>query len=124
MKKITGVLVNVDRNEISIQTLPANLEGYYKALDCTCIDIVSRRIGGEEFDIICDDEGLLKAHPIISAISSDRQPMLVGNLFIVKYSGAGDIRSLDDREAAHVLDNEATVRDGKTRRLVIHPCDY
>lgn len=61
-----------------------NLEDYYKFLNCNNIDIVVRRINNCPFEFICDDEGLLKAMPKISAINKDFEPELVGNLLIAK----------------------------------------
>ena len=34
-----------------------SLAGYYDAIQCCCITIVSRKIGGHRFDIVADDEG-------------------------------------------------------------------
>ena len=61
-----------------------NLEDYYKFLNCNNIDIVVRRINNCPFEFICDDEGLLKVMPKISAINKDFEPELVGNLLIAK----------------------------------------
>lgn len=78
-----------------------SLASYYKTLDCDCIDIVSRKIGGKYFDVICDDEGLYN-QPKISAIDDMGAPMLVGNLFIVNYDGNGDNKSLTDEDIDHI----------------------
>ena len=103
MKKITGVLVNVSEGTARKVTIERSLESYYKAIDCTCIDIVNRRLGGYRFDVICDDEALLKENPIPSAFDLDDQPMLYGNLFFCKPDGAGDLVSLDDVEVSIIL---------------------
>lgn len=124
MAKITGILVNTEKCTVTRENITKSLQGYYSALNCDCIDIVTRKIDGVTYDIICDDEGLLKAGPVISAISRDRQPMMVGNLFIVKFDGQDDVRSLTDAECAHVLRCVSNVRIGKKICPVIHPCDY
>lgn len=82
MASVRGILINTITNVVSIETLDGTLDGYYNALNCSCFDVVSRIIGGKEFTIYCDDEGLLKERPIISAIGWNGNPMLVGNLFI------------------------------------------
>lgn len=124
MDKITGILVDAEGCTAAPATIEKSLAGYYTALNCDCIDLVSRKIGGVKYDIVCDDEGLLKAHPRVSAISKDGQPMLVGNLFIVKFDGQDDVRSLTEEEQAHVLKHVRKARLGIRPCVVIHPCDY
>ena len=110
MKKITGVLVNVSEGTARKVTIDRSLESYYKALNCDCIDIVNRRLGGYRFDVICDDEALLKDNPLPSAIGPDGQPMLFGNLFFCKPDGKGDLLSLSDLEADLILSRCDRVR--------------
>ena len=77
----------------------------YKLLDCTTIDIVHRRIGRRNFiyDIICDDEGLMKEDAKVSAIDDMGIPMLVGNLFIVKFDGEESETSLDESDIEYIM---------------------
>ena len=115
MRKITGVLIDVKEGTAKKTTIEKSLDGYYKALDCDCIDIAAREIGGKMFDIILDDEGLLKNDPIMSGVQNGH-PCFVGNLFIVKYNGRGDVTSLSDDESELVLSNihkAIVVRNGK-----------
>lgn len=107
-KKITGILIDTVSNTAKTVTIDDTLEAYYSALNCSCIDIVSRTIGESEkyFTIVCDDEGLLKAAPCISAVSILGEPMLVGSLFIADFDpGAGEMASLSDKELNYVLDH-------------------
>lgn len=103
MKEITGVLVNPAERVARKATIPASLESYYAALGCDCIDIVTRKIGGKAFDIICDDEALLKADPIPSACNYSGYVMLYGALLVCKNDGRGNLASLTDDECMHVL---------------------
>lgn len=76
-----------------------NLEDFYKFLDCSNIDIVTRRINNFPFEFICDDMGLLKATPKISAINKDFEPELVGNLLIAKGTDKnGNLTPLSDED--------------------------
>lgn len=102
MAEITGVLLDAYNDMTVVMTVEAELQSYYTMLDCSCIDIVSRKIGGKWFDIVCDDEGLLVDDPKISAINNLGRPMLVGNLFIVKHKG-DDIGSLTEKDIEHVM---------------------
>ena len=68
-----GLLLNV--MESKVQIVQANgLKDYYRLIDCSTIDIVKRRSAGKYYEIICDDEGLLKENPKISAIDDMGQP--------------------------------------------------
>lgn len=112
-ERITGVLVDVVKRTIKQETISKSLDGYYAALNCRCIGIVTRRIGGKYFLVIHDDEGLLVDHPKISAIDPPGEGMFCGNLFIVQTDGADDITSLTEAEVAHVLKNTLDVRTGR-----------
>lgn len=100
---IKGVLIDVFNEKAEVVEIEKSLESYYKILDCTCIDITSRKIGDREFDIVCDDEGLFHEPQKISAITKAHKPALVGNLLIVKFDGEEDITSLDDDDIQYVM---------------------
>ena len=107
MKKITGLLIDVNTGKASFKTVDKSLESYYKILDCSTIDIVNRRIGENanmRFDIICDDEALLVAPSIPSALSGvDFNDCLYGNLFVVGHDpGSEDVRSLTKEEIKYL----------------------
>ena len=107
-KKITGILIDTEANTAKAVTIDNTLEAFYSALHCSCIDIVERTIGESEkyFTIVCDDEGLLKAAPCISAVSDLCEPMLVGSLLITDFDHkTGDLASLSERELEYVLDH-------------------
>ena len=107
-KKITGILIDTEVNTAKAVTIDNTLEAYYSALHCSCIDIVERTIGESEkyFTIVCDDEGLLKANPCISAVSDLFEPTLVGSLLITDFDhDTGDLTSLSEHELEYVLDH-------------------
>ena len=78
------LLIDSGRGEDRVVETEGGLDNYYKLLDCELIDITTRSIGGELFDIILDDEGLLKDDRIVSAVDKKGHPALVGNLLISK----------------------------------------
>ena len=99
--KIKGMLIDVQNETAKVVEVEKKLESYYDILKCDTIDIVERKIGGQLFDIVADDEGLFN-QPKISAINDMGEPMLVGNLFIVNYDGKGDITSLEENDIQHL----------------------
>jgi hypothetical protein len=103
MEKITGFLIDVDSQEAKKVTVEKSLDGYYGILNCDCIDIVTRKIGGKRFAIVCDDEALLKSNPTPSAFDKDGYPMLFGNLFVTNNAGE-DIASITDEDEAIIFD--------------------
>ena len=107
---IRGVLIDVVNNTAKVVEIEKKLESYYKILNCNLIDITSRYIGDRLFDIICDDEGLYKENFIVSALTKNRTPALVGNLFVVKFDGCEDETSLTDEEINYVLGKVGLVK--------------
>lgn len=126
---LRGVLVDVENESASIVEIPDDLDEFYKILNCDCIDITVRRIGyrKEKFNIVCDDEGLLKEPQKISAIDNLGNPQLVGNLFIVGTADSeGNLTSLSEDDAAYIL---ARVQKMGTRKFpagypMLTQCEY
>ena len=89
-----------------------HLTEYYKHLNCYLIDITRRQVGGRYFDIIVDDEGLFADNPIVSAIDSQGEPALVGNLLFCNHDGhrcrqqEGKERHGDRRQECRLLRKE------------------
>lgn len=101
-KTIRGFFLDPENNIAEERTIEKSLGSYYSLLRCDTIDIVSRSIGGKRYDIICDDEALLKADPYVSALDPNDQPALVGALFVVKFDGHDDVTDLDDEDINNV----------------------
>lgn len=125
MGKVTGVLIDVMAGRAIVYTVKSGtLEEYYRILNCTTFDIATRRIGTGVYDIYCDDEGLLQCNPIVSAVSDDRHPMLVGNLFVAKTNDEGETISLSMDEIGEVIDNITTLCDESGRTWPALICGY
>jgi hypothetical protein len=99
-----GILIDVENKKSEVVEFEPKLEVYYKLLNCTYIDITARKIGENWFDIVCDDEGLLE-NKIPSAVNSENEVQLVGNLLLVNHDGEGNETSLTDEQIKDVLDN-------------------
>ena len=117
--KIKGILVDVKSNIIEVCEIEKSLESYYKILNCELIDIVSMKIGHRYFDIICDDEGLMKEDITISAIYDDFTPALVGNLFIVRHDGKGNERSLTSDDILLILEHVTTIQTTEATQATV-----
>lgn len=81
------------------------LSDYYKLLNCDTIDFTSRMINGKMFDIICDDEGLLKPHTISAGSVEHPDNILAGNLLFVQADEEGQTIGLSDEEIQHLKDS-------------------
>ena len=103
-RMLRGVLVDVEKETVSVVEIPDELDELYRILNCSCIDIVVRRIGRKQFRIVCDDEGLFKDPQKISAIGNLGQVQLVGNLFIVGGEVEdSNLTSLNKSDVAYIL---------------------
>ena len=104
---LRGVLVDVENETVRVVEIPDELDSFYKILNCDCIDIVVRAIGGrcrKKFNIVCDDEALLKNAPRISAIDNLGNVQLCGNLFIVGGTVVdSNLTSLNEYDEAYLL---------------------
>lgn len=106
-----------------IETEKPDLQMFYDKIDCDLIDIAVRKIDGKEFNIVLDEEGVLKEYPIVSAIDGKCNPMLVGNLmfFSGKTTPDGELIGLTEEEIDHIL---RSVRVMSLGRVVIMNCEY
>lgn len=117
---IKAFLVDVNNKSARAVEIEPSLDKYYELLECDCIDIAERSVGGKIFDIIVDDEGLMRDTQVISAIDSRCKPMLVGNLLFVHHDREGNTTGLSDSDCEHLLASVHHIRtisdpDG-------HPC--
>lgn len=99
---IQAILWNNKKGELStVEIFPWDqLKQMYELLDCDTIDITTRPIGGISYDIIVDDEGLLKQSAQLSLVNH-LKPELVGNLLFAQYDELGEMRTLTKSEIEH-----------------------
>lgn len=89
-------------DEFTVREIKDDLDTFYDIIGCRCIDIPRRQIGGEYYDIICDDEGLLKDYPQVAIVDKSLQPMIVGTIIITKSDDEGELVSLSDEDIARI----------------------
>ena len=90
------------KDMIQAKEIQNNLDTYYDIIGCRCIDIVHYPIGGKHYDIIVDDEGLLKGAPIVTAVDKNGHPLLVGALIITNYDGEGNETDLEPGDVTRI----------------------
>ena len=102
-----GLLIKgMDVTEVEVN----GLEDYYREMEIDCIDIVTRKIGGKRYDVICDDEALLKENPIPTMFDVEGMPMLCGNLIIAGLADEeGNMTDLTDEDMVRITGNLAVV---------------
>lgn len=123
--KAVYIKATEDGTTVKAVNLEPSLENYYRLLDCRLIDIPSRRIGDHYYDIICDDEGLLKGDPIVTAINSDGDAMLVGSLLVLKHDDEGNEIGLTAEEVREVMlhtHGRINLLTGEIRQFLV--CEY
>ena len=117
---IKAFLVDIAKKSAREIDIEPSLQKYYELLDCDTIDIVERSVGGKNFDIICDDEGLMLDRPVVSAITGNGEPMLVGNLLFAHHNEEGETTGLTSDECAHIQRHIHQVRTANCPDG--HPC--
>ena len=79
------------------------LGGYYRYLGCQCIDMVAIDVDGHAYDVVCDDEALLR-HPLVPSLYISEEQVFFGNLAFVKIDEEGGSVGLDREDMIRLLD--------------------
>lgn len=88
------------------------LKEAYRLIGCRCIDITVRTIEGKPFNIVLDDEGLLKPEPILSAVDGEFNGMFVGNLIVFEVEDETlDLQSLSEDDVDLIKRNVRWIYD-------------
>ena len=107
MKMLLLDVVNKDVRMVEANTL----DDYYRLIGCDYVDIIHRRIGDVEVEIVLDDEGLFVENPKPSGIDVTGTPVLFGNLLIAsgRVTDDGELTELTEYEVDEIMDNVATI---------------
>lgn len=103
-KKMLTALQIKTNGEVHVIEMEQELDDYYKYTECDIIDIVFATIGKKNYDIIVDDEGLLKSEPIFTAFAQGSQTMLAGTIVVVGSNGRGGFKSLTANDIANITE--------------------
>lgn len=106
---VRGFLIRVyDDVQSKVVVFEDKLENIYSLLSVDLIDVTERKVGKFVYDIVCDDEGLLKNDILPSAFNDKCEPQLVGNLLLVNHDDEGNFTDLTDEQIAD-LENQMFV---------------
>ena len=117
-----GYLVDVSTPSVGVVEIEGNshLDRFYELIGCRCIDICVRTIGGKQYNIVLDDEGLLVDSPVFSAFEPQGTPMLAGNLVILGMEeGSCELASLTDEDVSRIRKSMTLAID--TGRMNVYP---
>ena len=98
-----------------LEMVEANgLKDYYRLIGCRTIDIISRKIGDIDVEIVIDDEGALVEHPKPSAVDIVGGIALFGNLLVAsgRVTDDGELTELTQDEIDVIKENVAEVTTG------------
>lgn len=84
MKKLFGVLLDVQNSKVQKIEIEDSLDEFYRILNCSLVDMPVRKIGNKYFTIICDDEGLFAEDYKISATQQFRSATTCWQSFYCK----------------------------------------
>ena len=120
------LVLDTETASLDTREIEDDLDTFYSIIGCDCIDIPVRKIGGKYYDIICDDEGLLKSDTIVSAINENTwETMLVGNLIICNHDDEGNMVGLTDEDIEKIRQHTTTVMNACTlAQILVLKVDY
>ena len=89
--------------EISIENVNDELEVYYEMLNCDMIDINTITVNDVEYDIIHDDEFLLK-RPLVPTLYVNNELIIFGAFLISRANEDGEEIGLTHKEIDNFLE--------------------
>lgn len=79
------------------------LNEYYRYLNCRYIDMATIDVDGHAYDVVCDDEALLR-QPLIPSLYVSEEQVLFGNLAFVRNNEDGESVGLEREDMIRLLD--------------------
>ena len=107
MNKKKKFLVFNPKKGFEIKEMESLLKNYYETIETDVIDCVTVKIGKTNYEVVCDDEGLLKDNPILSFALSPLRA-LFGILVFTRQKN-GEWIGLTDDEINEIKENTILV---------------
>lgn len=104
MRKIKGFIIRKNGSYGMVE-MDKTLSSYYKHCDCTCIDVVFANIGPKNYDLVVDDEGLLKNDVKFTAYTTHSKVKLAGNILVFGNDGRGGFKSITKNDIRNLLNH-------------------
>lgn len=107
MKSKTMLLLTENSHELKEVTLTryhdisSELTEIYRFLNCRTIDCTTTKIGTRIYDVICDDEGLLKDNVIFTLFEGE-EPRISGNMLLTQYNIEGENIGLSQEDINYI----------------------
>lgn len=108
------LLIDTDNLQPQVIETTGGLKEWLRLIKCDTIDITSLNIGGRYYDVIVDDEGLLKDGIKPTALDTEYKPLLVGSLVICNADGEGNETALTDEDVEYILKYIVMLRETGT----------
>lgn len=99
---VVATTMNGSITYFSVLQFQNELQWFYDTIRCEHIEIVKRKIRGQYYCFIVDDEGMLKRN-FVSLTSVDRKELLFGNVIICRDLGE-ELVGMDYEEADELID--------------------
>lgn len=102
-----GRILLYDGEELQEIDINLEWEEMVKAIGCDYMDIVTRKIGDRFFDIVCDDEFLLREQPSVDRITvmdPNMDTVLMGKVLFTTSNYGGETLPLSDDDVKTIED--------------------
>lgn len=121
-KKLIGLLVDPYKHTIKETTIidDGTCTSFYTLLDCDMVEMPERYIGNKLYNLVCDEEGLLKGNPVFATKNlgvSDTgkniliiDEMIAGKVFITNFNDNGELESLSPSEITSITNFYETLK--------------
>ena len=94
-------VVDVNVGTYYTDDIEPKLEDYYRVIGCELVDIIEVSVGGKQFDLIADDEGMFVPHGARpSVFTNGDQIVSVGTVIFCHCDKNGNETGLNDGDAA------------------------
>lgn len=112
-----GFAIDPRKNAELVET--NGLDDYYKVIGCDCIDITILAIDGHLFNVVVDDEGLLKGGAVPSVYSLNGEPLLVNTAIVFGVEEDCELRSLTIEEVLLLSDRTYEAANQNDDRFIV-----
>ena len=113
------ILLKQRAQNLEVMDIDDDLATLKSLIGCHSIDITARMIGGKYYEIVCDDEGLLRKSTI-TALDLDNMSILAGNLIITgEVDMDGALTSLTDEDIERISENTINVPVGDSSVMIL-----